>query len=92
MSDTIRRKTVNFDGAEFVIAELTLKQAREIAAETKTLDVIAQSLNRAAGASTYTVENLEDSIGAKTRKELFEAILDFSGLRNEGGASGETSA
>jgi len=95
MPDQIRRKTVTIDGAEFIISPLTLKRTRELAKEdTETISVIAYSLNRAAGSddTEYTKENLEDLLDAHSRTVLFNEILAFSGLRQEGGATGESKA
>ena len=91
MPEQIRKKVVTLDGAEFTIAELSLKQVKALAqAGTSSVQVILQSMNRAGG--SFTEEQLEEILGPYSRNNLFDEILAFSGLKREAGAAGEPQA
>lgn len=101
--DQVRRKTVTLDGADFVISNLTFKQATELADAEKELPdkdvtayrdfrlkVVAESLSRAG--QSVTAEALQEILDFASLDLLFREILIFCGLRSQGGASGESKA
>ena len=104
MSDMVRRKTINLDGAEFIISNLSFKQTRKFAAEENQLKendvqgfrdlrlrIVAENLNRASVEQT-SPEILDDTLDPKSLNDLYREILAFSGLRVDGGASPEKPA
>jgi hypothetical protein len=97
MGNLIRRKTVNLDGAEFVISCLTQRALEDFKAEEAKLEnqadailtfrrkVIAYAMNRAlpelAEDAKYTEEKLKDILDLGSITPLFHEVLAFSGIQ-----------
>lgn len=97
MSLPIRKKTVTIDGAEYLISPLTHAAAAQYAEKEKEqkdvrFEVIAFSLNRAAGTQEFTEENLRTESDPLLTKKLFAEILELSGMKTVEKKPGETQA
>jgi hypothetical protein len=100
-----RKKKVAIDGAEFVIAPLTIEQVERLIAPLEDLqkdqaaiagvyDLVCTGLNNATGLSgdseSWTKDRIKREIDQFTLAWLQNQILEFSGLRAQ--PEGESSA
>lgn len=108
MGNLIRRKTINLDGAEFVISCLTQRALEEFKTEeakvtaeadailTFRRKVIAYAMNRAmpelADDAKYTEEKLKDILDLGSITPLFHEVLAFSGIQVAAKAAPEAGA